>query len=214
MAHTMHTVMALSPIMSHVPRMIESRPTYEWVTSHICMSHVSQWSSHVPRMIESRHAYSQQHPRQHLWIWNWISGWGWGAASSRRLRAEALILTFRLAVYLWKRSYVLVERILRKESKVFAKRAICICGKSFRIYFQDLTYSPHLARITSHIIHMKISCPTYEWVVSITWMNRVSRGSGRGGFGPCHNTKRALFLYTKSPILVEGFWKAGGLTYS
>jgi len=139
--------------VSHVTHMKESCHTYEWVMSHIWMSHVSHiWMSHVTHMSESRDTY--EYVLCHIWMCHVSHIW-------MCHESRIWICHVSHACATWHNSVP-----PRRWLAWCPSRAIVPYDTASRIFGFVHTYLNEFSHIwTSHVLHMIQSYVTCVWVI-------------------------------------------------
>jgi len=140
----------------HVPHILESRPTYEWVMSTI-------WSSHVPHMNMSCLTY--ECVTSH--IWTILSTYEWVMSHVERVMS-----------HIWIKTCPTYERVVSHiwSSRVTHMNQTCPVYEWFVSHI-CMNYVSHIESCPSHVPQNNESYTNripHEWVVSHMRMNSIS----------------------------------------
>ena len=139
--------------MSHVTRMNESCHTYEWVMSHVWMSHLSNRSGAV--VMEGK--------VQKIRIW----------------MSHVAYMKESCRTYEWVLSHIWISHVAHMDESCQTEQALW----SFSWRCQMNWYKWVMSHIwTSHVAHMNESCRTYERVIPHIWMSHVKRNRRCGSW--------------------------------
>jgi len=154
--------------MSHVTHTNEPCRTYEWVMSHIWMSHI--WICHVTRVNESCHTWEwvmshlcmshvtrmNESMNESCHIYEWI------VYTPQRHRTEQFPKPWK-GLIAWSDSFICVMRL---------NLYIYECRDSL-LRVTWLVRVRHASELSKAL--KGESCHTYEWVMSHVWMSHVTR---------------------------------------
>jgi len=186
--------------------MNESCHTYEWVMSHIWMSHVTHmndwvmshiWMSHVTHMNDTYESHMNESCHTYGWItYECVVSHIWMNESCRtyhhkRWLQEIALLPLNIGHLCGKWPIKIRGPMSLRES---SPPCTLLPYKRFTSHICESHIPSHIWM--RHVTHMNESCPTYECVMSHIWMSHVPHVNAS-----CHAYDYALELQEIAMLL-------------